>query len=192
MATKVCSKCKEEKDISGFCKRKSNRDGLYCWCRQCCAEHKQQNKQKVASAKKQWASNNRDKINAACARWFLKNKNKKYSYRIEKYATDIQVKMLNILRSRLSHALKGVIKSGSAVKDLGCSIEELKTYLESKFQPGMSWENHSKYGWHIDHIIPLSSFDLSDPEQLKKACHYTNLQPLWAKDNLQKSNKATQ
>lgn len=80
-------------------------------------------------------------------------------------------------------------KSGSAIRDLGCSMEELKVYLESKFQPGMSWDNYSFTGWHIDHIIPLSSFDLTDPEQFKQACHYTNLQPLWAEDNFKKSNK---
>ncbi len=70
---------------------------------------------------------------------------------------------------------------------IGCSWIDFKIYLESKFTEGMSWDNYGK--WHIDHIVPLSSFDLSDPVQLEKACHYTNLQPLWAKDNLKKSNK---
>jgi len=65
----------------------------------------------------------------------------------------------------------------------------LIAHLESKFQEGMSWENYGKNGWHLDHIIPLSAFDLTDPEQLKIACHYTNIQPLWARDNLVKSNK---
>jgi len=107
--------------------------------------------------------------------------NHKDIYRVKRLA--------NTLRSRLSKAIKFKNKSSSAVKDLGCSIEELKKYLESKFQPGMTWENYGVYGWHIDHIIPLASFNLSIPDEFKKACHYTNLQPLWAKDNLKKGAK---
>jgi hypothetical protein len=93
------------------------------------------------------------------------------------------------LRSRLVNAIAMDQKSGSAVFDLGCSISELKLYLESKFLPGMTWENWSRTGWHIDHIKPLSKVNLSKREELLKACHYTNLQPLWAKDNLKKSDK---
>jgi hypothetical protein len=94
-----------------------------------------------------------------------------------------------LLRNRIRNALKGNYKSGSAIKDLGCSIEYLKNYLESKFQEGMSWENWAHDGWHIDHIKPLASFDLSDRIQFLQACNYTNLQPLWAKDNIAKSDK---
>ena len=90
---------------------------------------------------------------------------------------------------RLHKALKNTFKSGSAVKDLGCSIEYLKAYLEGQFEPGMTWDNWGRRGWHIDHIRPLASFDLTDPEQFKQAVHYTNLQPLWAKDNLKKGKR---
>ena len=72
---------------------------------------------------------------------------------------------------------------------LGCTIPELKFYLEGKFQDGMSWSNWTYNGWHLDHIIPLSFFNLSKEDEFKKACHYTNLQPLWAKDNIRKSDK---
>ena len=72
---------------------------------------------------------------------------------------------------------------------LGCSIETCCQHLESKFQPGMTWENYGQHGWHIDHIRPCASFDLTDPEQQRECFHYTNLQPLWAEDNIRKSDK---
>lgn len=70
---------------------------------------------------------------------------------------------------------------------IGCSSEDLKKWIESKFKPGMSWSNHSKDGWHLDHIIPLSS--AKTEQEVYKLCHYTNLQPLWAKENLSKNSK---
>jgi hypothetical protein len=83
-------------------------------------------------------------------------------------------------------ALRTGQKSGSAIRDLGCTVEELKKHLETHFQPGMTWDNYGE--WHVDHKIPLSSFDLSNPVEFKKSCHYTNLQPLWALDNIRKSD----
>jgi hypothetical protein len=81
----------------------------------------------------------------------------------------------------------GFSKKSKAFDILGCSAEEFKIYMESKFQPGMSWKNNTRYGWHIDHIIPISS--AQNEEQAIKLNHYSNLQPLWAIDNLKKSNK---
>lgn len=104
-----------------------------------------------------------------------------------KRQSDPNFMLADRLRSRLYCAIKGNFKAGSAVSDLGCSIEFLKEHLESMFQDGMSWDNQGE--WHIDHIIPLASFDLQDREQFLKACHYTNLQPLWAEDNLRKGDK---
>lgn len=117
------------------------------------------------------------------------NREKKNAQQLKKKKTDPIFKLKCNLRNRLLTAIKRNAKKGSAVRDLGCSTEFFKSYMESKFQPGMSWENWSRTGWHIDHIIPLSAFDLQDVEQFKKAVHYTNLQPLWSRDNLRKSNK---
>lgn len=124
--------------------------------------------------------------------WRLNNREYLNKYHKHRYNSNINRKIGTCLRSRLNKALKGDIKSKGTVALLGCSISELKAHLEAKFQPGMSWENWSLHGWHIDHIVPLSSFNLSSPEELKKACHYSNLQPLWAKDNLKKGKHNAQ
>jgi hypothetical protein len=147
------------------------------------------NKDKKKALDKAYRENNKDKRKSRHKAWHESNKDKVNSYYNNRRKTDIQFKLQAILRSRLYSAVKDNRKKGSAVKDLGCTIEQLKQHLESKFQPGMSWDNHTLDGWHIDHIKPLSSFDLSDRKQLLEACHYTNLQPLWAKDNLTKSDK---
>jgi len=110
----------------------------------------------------------------------------------EKRKNCIYTKIKENLRSRTYQAIKNNQKSGSAIKDLGCSVEKLKQYLENKFYPhpitleNMTWDNYGLYGWHIDHVVPLSLFDLTDPKQFIKACNYTNLQPLWAEENLKK------
>lgn len=108
------------------------------------------------------------------------------NYQNKAYNENTNYKLCKTLRNRLRDVLKNDRKLGLAVRNLGCTIEELKRHLEDQFQEGMTWDNWGE--WHIDHIIPLSSFDLSDREQLLKACHYTNLQPLWAKYNILKSN----
>lgn len=81
------------------------------------------------------------------------------------------------------------IRSGQAVRLLGCTMAQFVAYIESLWGDGMTWDNWTRDGWHIDHIVPLSAFDLSDEDQVKAACHYTNLRPLWAKDNLRKGAK---
>ena len=80
--------------------------------------------------------------------------------------------------------------SMSTSKRVGCSMVQLRAYLESQFVSHMSWANYGR-AWHIDHIIPLASFNLSSESEIKKACHYTNLRPLWAKANIRKSDKIT-
>lgn len=106
----------------------------------------------------------------------------------KEYKTDVNFRLSSILRTRLRIALKNNAKSGSAVSDLGCSVQYLRDYLESKFEKGMTWKNHGLHGWHIDHVVPLSKFDLTNRNELLEACNYKNMQPLWAKDNLLKSN----
>jgi hypothetical protein len=132
------------------------------------AEHKQQK----AEYDKLYRQRNKKRIMAFKREW-----NKK----------SIKHKIVRNLRRRVHHALKGETKSESTLSLLGCSINYLKEYLESKFQQGMTWDNYGE--WHIDHIKPCSAFDLSDPVQQKECFAYTNLQPLWAIDNLKKAYK---
>ncbi len=111
---------------------------------------------------------------------------KNASYARKRRHEDPNFKIASALRNRLFKAVRGRHKSGSAVRDMGCTIDKFRLYIESKFSDGMSWGNHG--AWHLDHIIPLASFDLTDEKQFLKACHYSNIQPLWARENLLKSD----
>lgn len=92
-------------------------------------------------------------------------------------------------RKRMCEVLRGIVKHNHTLEMIGCTAKELKNYLASKFTDGMTWENYGRDGWHVDHIRPCASFDFTDPEQQKQCFHYTNLQPLWARDNLSKGAK---
>ena len=146
------------------------------------AKYLKDNCKKIAKRQKKYNQDNAEQI----ARY-------KSNYRRERIKCDINFRLICNLRSRLCEAIRNNQKSGSAIHDLGCTIEEFKIYISGLFAEGMSWENYGrKKGvicWHIDHIIPLSKFDLTNREQLLQACHYTNMQPLWAIDNIKKSNK---
>lgn len=118
------------------------------------------------------------------------------AYAKERYHKCTQHKISTCIRTRIKDALTynritSVKKTQHTEDLLGCTIEECKTYLESLFKEGMSWNNYGYRGWHIDHIIPCSAFDLTKIEEQRKCFHYTNLQPLWAKDNLSKGDKLT-
>jgi len=127
----------------------------------------------------------------------LKNKDSISNQMIHKYKNSdlyktkykearIQRKISNLLRDRIRCALKRkkARKSSNTMELIGCSISFFIKYMEDMFQEGMNWENHGD--WHIDHIIPCNIFNLSNEEQQKKCFHYTNLRPLWAKDNLER------
>ncbi len=106
-----------------------------------------------------------------------------------RYYSNPRFKIAQNLRTRIRLALNGVCKSKSTRELLGADFDFVKSYLESQFKPGMSWENHRIDGWHIDHKKPCALFDLTNPEQQKECFHYSNLQPLWAKDNFIKNKK---
>lgn len=173
---KTCSKCLNQKTLLDFSKRKASKDGFEQRCKAC---RKSYQDSYIYSA---------DKATAARQRYYQKNKKTMLEYSREyqksRSKVDLEFRLAQNLRSRLRSAIRYNLKKGSAIRDLGCSVSELKIHLESKFTDGMSWENYGK--WHIDHIKPLIQFDLNNRTEFLIATHYTNLQPLWAIDNLRK------
>lgn len=183
---KKCYRCENYKELLQFHKDCTKKDGYYHNCKQCVKEDP-----KKSAYKKEASIKNRSSDLERLKKWKNKQKSSKLKkikhrqYMNNRYKNDINFKLADRLRSRMRYYLH-YKKTGSHVKDLGCTIDQLKQHLESKFQPGMTWDNYGFYGWHIDHIRPLASFDLTDREQFLQAVHYTNLQPLWAKDNWKK------
>ena len=135
-------------------------------------EYYLKNKERIKKYRKLWIKNNRDKINI--------------NFR-HKFKTNPKFKMRQLLGNRIRKVLKGISKSASTMELIGCTIDELWVHLEAKFELQMTRENYGL--WHVDHIIPGTVFDLTEPEQQKKWFRYTNLQPLWATDNIKKYNK---
>ena len=192
---KRCNTCKEIKTISDFNKNKNNKDGYNRKCRDCekiyrkqyrkdneekikkyQLNYKKENKERLSELYKQWIENNRDHYN-----------NYQNTHRKKRLREDIEFKILNNLRNRVRSALKGVCKSAKTMELVDCTIEFLMNHLESMFYDDMNWGNYGSY-WHVDHIIPCIFFDLKAPEQQKICFHWTNLQPLTAKDNLEKND----
>lgn len=148
---------------------------------------REKNREYDLARKRTWYQANKSRHRDAARRWKKNNPDKvRVSYK-KHLANNPLTRVARNLRRRLLDAFKSSRRTGSAIKLLGCTIPEFRTYLESKFQIGMSWDNYGQ--WHIDHIKPLSLFDLTNKEQIAIACHYTNLQPLWAVDNIRKGNK---
>lgn len=166
--------------------------------------YRKENKQKIKEQKKiyyeenkekikKYLEENKEQIKERSKEYYKKNKEKILKRVTQqakiRYQEDINYRIKEILRKRLLGAIKGRNKSASTMKLLGCTIEELRTHLEAQFAEGMTWDNYGYYGWHIDHIRPCASFDLTDPQQQLECFHYSNLQPLWAEDNIKKSDK---
>jgi hypothetical protein len=206
---KTCSKCKEEKLTTNFTKSKTTNDKLFAWCRECLIiwrkqyniDNKDKNAQRgkdwrdktVESRKisnKKWMEDNKEKRKEYKKEYRIRNKDKINKYKRKKLKEDMKNPKFALEQNLRSRLYKFVTREGNTQrsKDLvGCTIDELMRHLENLFTEGMNWENRNK--WHIDHIIPICSFDLTIEEEQKKCFHYTNLQPLWAEDNLAKGSK---
>lgn len=223
---KICTRCKEDKDLEEFSNYRSSKDGKHIYCKVCSRDkskerysqdaerikkYREDNKEKIKEIKKAYSLKNKEILNARSKQWNLDNKEKRqeyvkqwarenyeknYSkvreyqntYNRSKYANDPLYRLSQQLRSLIYQSFKHKYKKQKRTQTiLGCTYEEFRIYLESKFEPWMNWENQGLYngnfnfGWDMDHIVPASS--AKTEEDICKLNHYTNLQPLCSKVN---------
>jgi hypothetical protein len=218
MEMKVCSKCLIEKGIDEFYLEKRNKSGVMGSCKDCYNSKqkewrvnnsetlKEREKKKretnygnIKKNNKKYYINNVDKVNERNREWRKNNPNRSKEFskkwkiknldKIKQYTQIPEIKVSHNMRCRINEYLKihNISKKNKTFDIVGCTPEFLKEHLERQFKVDMNWDNYGIHGWHIDHKIPLSS--AKTEEEIYKLCHYTNLQPLWAEENLKKSNK---
>jgi len=208
---KKCSKCKEEKVIEEFFNNKAMKDGKSNCCKKChtleaknrkynyhydrkeySKKYYLENKERLKPIRELWKQNNKQKQSELSKNWYAKNKTEKLKKNTinEKYQMihNPIYRLTKNLRTRIPNALNGKVKYKGTIQLLGCTINELKKYLEKQFTDKMNWDNYGSC-WHVDHIKPCSLFNFLNESEQMECFHYTNLQPLEAKENLKKYNK---
>lgn len=206
---KACKVCNKSYDLTEFHKNKCAKDGLDKRCKNCCKDYKRLHrlenidkykerrnkaylkikdnedfKRGKAKYDKEYVAKNIDKVKKRIKEWEIRTKPERRRVAREwlnnKRATDLRYK----LNTRMSNSIRDGLKSRKSSKSwktfVDYTIDDLVKHLESKFTKGMSWETHGLHGWHIDHIVPVSSFDFSKNEDIRKCWALSNLQPLWA------------
>lgn len=201
---KYCKNCNDYKNLDEFYNSFTAIDRKASSCIDCEKIYKKKyrldNKELFKREKALYYQNNKERLKEKGKKYYLENKDKVLTnhrnnresinkYRRNKKQSDPYFKLAENLRCRLNIALKSKkwLKNNHLKEYIGCFLEDLKLYLEKQFIIGMNWNNNSTHGWHVDHIIPLSSAQTE--EEMYKLCHYTNLQPLWCGDNHKKSNR---
>jgi hypothetical protein len=187
---KRCTKCDEIKLFDYYSPQKTGFMGRKAQCIVCDNEYdkdfqlrnntrsKRDKSPEAKKYRKKYVSENKD--------WWRKYERE---YRNSRRQEDMFFKIKSNLSSRLSDLIKNRGVGQRTVELLGCDKDVFLQHLEAQFTEGMTWENYGLKGWHVDHIIPISSYDLTNEDEVKKLCHYSNLQPLWWYDNLEKGNK---
>jgi hypothetical protein len=219
---KTCSKCKIEKELTDFYKRKNSIDGYRKSCKNCQSlynkDYNDKNKNKVKEQKSEYRKENKEILKNKRRKYYeskkeitkenslryyhnnkdkrdfdyhkihwIKNKESISKKRKERRENNPLLKLSSSIRTLIWNSIKrmGFTKKSKTCEILGCQFEDFKSYIEYQFVEGMSWENHGE--WHLDHKKPISWAETE--EQVYELNHYTNFQPLWAKDNLSKGNK---
>lgn len=217
--SKICNKCNVDKPLDLFYVRKDGRVNYICKdCHKIKASkyydenkirlsERPENKERLSKNHKKYYSNCdksirklKDSIYYDSNKESISKKRREYQsselskckrriYSKKKREIDPAYKIRCSLKNRVYFALKGVAKSKKTLELLGCSLPFFEKYLENMFTKKMNWSNYGMFGWHIDHKLPCSSFDLTKKEEQEKCFHYSNMQPLWHTDNIIKSNK---
>jgi len=203
---KTCNKCKKTKPFNLFPKDKSRNDGYAYRCSECknneikkyykknkdviCKKNKGKYNEYYKQRYNTQSPEQKQQFREYLKEWNNKeeNKEKRKKYLKEIYRKKPQNKILIHLRKRVNDFIKGVTKKQKYLDLLGCSSNEYKLYLEKQFDKNMNWDNYGTY-WEIDHIKPLSLFNMEDWIERKKAFHFTNTQPLSVIENRKKSSK---
>ena len=185
--------------------RKNNPEKAQKYHKEWYSIHKEESQKKSSAWKKanpekrceqvsRWRKANPEKVNKINKKWRTANPEK-----AKTYARKFMAKKLSTLQGRLAHKISNAIrislhgnKAGRHWEGLvNYTLDDLKRHLEKQFKDGMSWENYGKDGWWIDHIIPISvfNFEKSEDDDFKRCWALSNLRPLWAVDNIRKSDK---
>lgn len=190
---RICKECGIVKNKNEFSKNIKRQDGLEIRCVGCFLVNKENVKNKKLQKR---IDNGRDFYRLRNIKYRNKNRLKVREKRRVKQSEKLKTDLLYNLKHNITSSINQYLKSNkteATIKILGCSIEEFKVYIESKFEVWMTWDNRGRYTgnynetWQIDHIIPISS--ASTDEEVYKLSHYTNLQPLCSRVNLEKGNK---
>jgi hypothetical protein len=187
---KKCTKCNVEKEFTEFGKGKAYKDGLRSHCKSCRKEVNKKWREQNKEYNKEWYKKNKESRKEYKREWRRQNRERvnehSKKYQRERLKTDPLFKMKRNLRKRTWEAFnnKGYSKNSKTQEMLGVDWEVCKAHIERQFNKGMNWDNYGE--WQIDHIIPLASANTE--QEIEKLCHYSNLQPLWAEDNLSKSD----
>jgi len=207
MCQKICSKCQKSLDLNLFYKCARYADGYRSHCKDCISNQARNNRESNQEREKNRYKKYYQEHKEEKARYQkskieqLREYNRNYYHKNNikesvnnRFKNNPELRIKRIFRSRLVDVVKGKSKTSAILEYLGCSYSFLIQYLESKFQEGMTWDNYGNPNgdhsdcWHIDHIIPVSSMG-TDENSLRIIWHYSNLQPLWSKDNLSKGAK---